>query len=59
MISYMRGLDFIYCNNEKDNKQAKQFFKEAINIDKHLLMLIHMLGFSHILILFIDGASLQ
>ena len=33
--------------NEKDNKQARQFFKEAINLDKAFAMPYAMLGFTH------------
>jgi len=44
---YMKGLDCFYCINEKDNKQAQQFYKEAINLDKTFVWPITMLGFTH------------
>jgi adenylate cyclase len=43
----MRGLDAFYRTNEKDNKQAQQFFKQAINIDKSYAMAYAWLGFTH------------
>jgi len=46
---FMRGNEYFHCNNQKDNKQARQFFKEAINIDKSYAMAYTMLGFTHIL----------
>jgi adenylate cyclase len=45
----MRGNDCFFRNNEKDNKQAQLFYKEAINIDKDYAMPYVMLGYSHIL----------
>ncbi|MFC1875911.1 alpha/beta fold hydrolase [Thermodesulfobacteriota bacterium] len=44
----MRGNDCLSRNNEKDNKQAQQFYKEAINIDGAYAMPYGMLGFTHI-----------
>jgi len=44
----MRGNDCFFRNNEKDNKQAQQFYKEAINIDKAYAMPYTMLGFTNI-----------
>ena len=44
----MRGLDAYWRTNEKDNKQARQFFKQAINIDKSYAMAYVWLGFTHI-----------
>jgi len=46
---FMRGIDFYFRHNEKDNRQAQQFYKEAINIDKAYAFPYAMLGFSHIL----------
>ena len=48
----MRGIDYLHRNNEKDNKQARHFFKETINIDKDWAMPYVMLGFTHIQDLF-------
>ncbi len=48
----MRGIDRLYRNNEKDTIQARQFFKEAINLDKSWSMPYVMLGFTHIQELF-------
>jgi len=48
----MRGSDCLFRNNEKDNKQAQQFFMEAIKIDKGWAMPYVMLGFAHISALF-------
>jgi adenylate cyclase len=44
----MQGLDVYYRTNEKDNKQAQQYFKQAINIDKSYAMAYAWLGFTHI-----------
>jgi len=44
----MRGNDCLSRNNEKDNKQAQQFYKEAISIDEAYAMPYGMLGFTHI-----------
>ena len=35
---HMRGNDCFFRNNEKDNKQAQQFYEEAINIDNAYAM---------------------
>jgi adenylate cyclase len=48
----MRGADCFHRLNEKDNKQARHFFKEAINIDNGSAMAYIMLGFTHIADLF-------
>jgi len=48
----MRGNDCFLRNNQKDNKQARHFFKEAINIDKAWAWPYVQLGFTHILDLF-------
>jgi adenylate cyclase len=45
---YMRAMDCFFRTNEKDNKQTRQFLKEAINIDKGFTLLYTMLGFTHI-----------
>jgi adenylate cyclase len=44
----MRGNDYFLRINEKDNKQAQQFYKEAIKIDKDWVWPYVMLGFTHI-----------
>ena len=46
---HMRGNDCFFRNNKKDNKQAQQFFMEAIKIDKNYAMPYVMLGFTHII----------
>jgi len=43
-----RGTECFFRNNEKDNKQAQQFYKKAIDIDKAFVWPHVMLGFSHI-----------
>jgi adenylate cyclase len=48
----MRGADCFNRFNEKDNKLARHFFKEAINIDNGSAMAYIMLGFTHIVDLF-------
>ena len=45
----MRGNDCFFRNNEKDLKQAQQFYKEAIKIDKAYAFAYVMLGFTHII----------
>ena len=45
----MRGTEYFFRMNEKDNKQAQQFYKKAINIDKAYVLPYVMLGFTHIL----------
>jgi len=45
----MRGADCFHRYNEKDNKQARHFFKEAINIDNGSAIAYIMLGFTHLL----------
>ena len=59
LISNMRGRDCFFRFNEKDNKQARHFFKEAINIDKGYAMAYIMLGYTHIWISFMGGVSLR
>jgi adenylate cyclase len=44
---FMRGNECIHRNNEKDNKQARRFYKEAINIDREFAFAYTMLGFTH------------
>jgi adenylate cyclase len=46
---YMRGQDCFFGINEKDNKQARHFFKEAISIDNGYAMAYIMLGYTHII----------
>ena len=45
---HMRGNECFSRNNEKDNKQAKQFFEQAINIDKAYALPHAMLGWTHL-----------
>ena len=45
----MRGFECFYRFNEKDNKQARHFFEEAINIDKDYALPYNLLGFAHML----------
>jgi adenylate cyclase len=45
----MRGNDYVFHNNEKDNKQAQRFYQEATSIDKDYAMAHAMLGFTYIL----------
>ncbi len=45
---FVRGQDCLFRNNEKDNKQARYFFKEAINIDKGSTLAHIMLGYTHL-----------
>jgi adenylate cyclase len=44
----MRGNDYFFHNNEKDNKQAQRFYQEATNIDKDYTMAHALLGFTYI-----------
>jgi adenylate cyclase len=44
---WMRGIDCFFRYNEKDNKQARHFFEEAINIDKSYTLAYINLGFTH------------
>ena len=44
---HMRGNECFSRNNEKDNKQAQQFYKEAINFDRTYALPHAMLGFTH------------
>jgi adenylate cyclase len=43
----IRGAECFLRTNEKDNKQARLFFKEAINLDKDFAMPYALLGFTH------------
>ncbi|MEE4262305.1 MAG: adenylate/guanylate cyclase domain-containing protein [Desulfobacteraceae bacterium] len=43
-----RGFDYFLRMNEKDNKQARQFFEEAIKIDDTNSNTYALLGFTHI-----------
>jgi len=45
----MRGNEYFFRSNEKDHKQAQQFYKEAIKIDKAYAFAYVMLGFTHII----------
>jgi len=45
---WMRGMVCFLRQNEKDNKQARYFFKEAINIDKAYAMPHAMQGWTHV-----------
>ena len=45
---HMRGSECFFRANEKDNKQAQQFYKEAINIDENYAFAYAMLGFTYI-----------
>jgi adenylate cyclase len=44
---FARGQDCFFRSNEKDNIQARHFFKEAINIDNGYAMAYIMLGYTH------------
>jgi len=46
---FMRGLERFWRFNEKDTKQARLFFGEAINIDKDYALAYILLGFAHML----------
>jgi adenylate cyclase len=46
---HMRGADCFFAVNKKDNKQARYFFQESINIDNSHAMSYAMMGFTHIL----------
>jgi adenylate cyclase len=45
---FMRGMDCLFGGNEEKNKQARHFFKEAINIDKSYALAYICLGYTHI-----------
>jgi adenylate cyclase len=45
---HYRGADCFFRLNEKDNKQARQFFQQAINIDKAYVSPHVLLGFTHL-----------
>jgi len=44
---WMRGIDYYLRWTEEDNKQARHFFEEAINIDKGYTLAYINLGFTH------------
>ena len=44
----MRGNEYLNRNNEKDTKQARQYFKEAINIDDAYDFAYVLLGYTHV-----------
>jgi adenylate cyclase len=46
---HTRGMDCFLRFNEKDNNQARHFFKAAINIDNGYAMAYIMLGFTHMM----------
>jgi adenylate cyclase len=55
---YARGIEYLSFNNEKANKQAQQFLKEATKIDTSYSLAYAALGMTYILdILFGWGAS--
>ena len=54
-----RGNDSLFRYNEKDNKQARQFFKESIKLDNSWSWPYVMLGFTHIIDLFGGGVVLH
>ena len=55
---YMRGLEYLSFNNEKGNKQAQQFLKEAVKIDTAYSLAYAVLGFTYTLnLLFRWGIS--
>jgi adenylate cyclase len=43
----MRGNECFFRFNEKDNKQAQKFFKDAINIDRSYALPHAILGYTH------------
>ena len=45
---FMRAIDCFSRNTEKDNKQARQYSKEAINIDRAFAFAYIILGYTHI-----------
>ena len=49
----MPGNDYFFHNNEKDNKQAQQFYRKG-DIDKNYAVAHAMLGFTHIFDLFFE-----
>jgi len=46
---YVKGLECFLRTNEKDNKHARHFFKETINIDKGFALAYIMLGYTHLM----------
>ena len=45
----MRGIERFWRVNEKDNKQARHFFEEAVKIDKDYAQAYILLGFTHMI----------
>ena len=52
-----RGSEYFLRYNEKDNKQARQFFNEAINIDKSFAIAHTSLGFTYLVDLFLGWSK--
>ena len=52
-----RGSEYFLRFNEKDNKQARQFFNEAINIDKSFAIAHTSLGFTYLVDLFLGWSK--
>jgi len=46
---YQRGSECFHRYNEKENKQARNYFMEAINLDKSCAMYYCLLGYTHIM----------
>jgi adenylate cyclase len=46
---FVRGIECFWRFNEKENRQARHFFEEAINIDKDYALPYNLLGFAHML----------
>jgi len=46
---HIRGVDYFFRSNEKDNKQARHYFKEAINIDNTYAFAYVLLGYTHMM----------
>ncbi len=47
--NWMRGMECFYRLDEKNNAQARQFYKKAISLDKTYSMPYVVLGFTHLL----------
>jgi adenylate cyclase len=43
----MRGSDAFWKTNEKDNKQARQYFEQAVNMDESYALAYAFLGYTH------------
>jgi len=54
-----RGFEYFLRYNEKDNKQARQFFNKAINIDKSFAIAHASLGLTYLLDLFLGWSKSQ